>query len=107
MRVNSSSENVDDYVRRRQDGFIKLYKQIEYRITSTRVQNARRYNLRRRPLDFRVGEKVWRKNKVLFNAANYYSVKLAPEYLEPFFIKRKHGPWSYELEDDQGNSKGV
>lgn len=107
MRVNSSSENLDDYVRRRQDGFIKLYKQIEYRIASTRVRNARRYNLRRRPLDFRVGEKVWRKNKVLSNAANYYSAKLAPEYLGPFFIKRKHGSWSYELEDDQGNSKGV
>lgn len=103
----SQQVNVDLYVKDRQEGFVKLYQQVQARIKSTRTQNANRYNLRRRPVAFSNGDKVWRKNKVLSNAANYYTAKLAPTYLGPFTIKRKCGSWSYELQDESGNSKGV
>jgi len=103
----NSNVNIGTYIKGRQEGFINLYKEVKQRIEARRFQNANRYNLRRRPVSFVPGDKVWRKNKVLSNAANYYAAKLAPEYVGPFVIKRKTGSWSYELQDDFGNHKGV
>lgn len=102
-----SDLSVDSYVKGRQEGFIKLYKKLRSRIEATRVYNANRYNLRRRPLVFNPGDKVWRKNKVLSNAANHYSAKLAPEYVGPFIVRCKRGSWSYELSDEFEHPKGV
>jgi transposase InsO family protein len=99
--------NITDYVKTRQEGFSKLYKEIQRRIEKTRTQNQQRYNLRRRPLAFSPGDLVWRKNKSLSDAVNYYSAKLAPLYLGPFRIKRKIGSWTYELKDEAGASKGI
>lgn len=53
------------------------------------------------------GEKVWRRNFALSDAANYFSAKLSPRYIGPFKVKRKLSMWAYELEDDRGKSKGV
>ncbi|KAK9752585.1 hypothetical protein QE152_g4157 [Popillia japonica] len=41
---------------------------------------------------------VWRKNFVLFDAAKYYTAKLADKFVEPFMIHGKVGRNSYELE---------
>lgn len=106
-KVDNKNVDIDSYVKVRQEGFIKLYKQVQQRIESSRSNNAHRYNLRRRPAFFNPGDKVWRRNKVLSDAACYYTAKLAPPYIGPFTIKRKCGSWSYELQDDLGCSKGI
>lgn len=43
-------------------------------------RNSKNYNLRRRNVNFFVGDKVWRRNKVRFDAVNIFSAKLAPRY---------------------------
>ena len=107
MKLPNPTPTFDTYIKTRQEGFVKLYEQVGARIQSSRLQNTRRYNLRRRPLTFEKGDKVWRKNKSLSDAAKNFSSKLAPEYIGPFTVKRKCGTWSYELNDDRGNSRGI
>lgn len=65
-----------------------------------------RYNLRRRPLQFNIGDRVWRRNYTLSNAGNYYSAKLAPLYV-PAVVLRKLSNLAYELADKNGRSVGV
>lgn len=107
LKLQENRKNIDTYVKDRQVGFEKLYEQIKNKIQSTRTRQANHYNLRRRPLQFNVDDKVWRKNKVLSDASKYYSAKLAPGFVGPFLVKRKIGSWTYELQDELGNSKGI
>lgn len=67
-----------------------LYKDIETRLRKAYDTNAQRYNLRRRPLKFAVGDKVWRKNFILSDASKNFSRKLAPKYV-PCIVKRVKG----------------
>jgi hypothetical protein len=63
------------------------------------------YDLRRRPVQYLVGQQVWRKDKSLSDAIANYSVKLGPKYVGPFVISRKCGSWTYELADEHGRPK--
>lgn len=88
-------------------GFQKMYVDIREKLKLATERYRRRYNLRRRPVSYQVGERVWKKNKMLSDAVNYYSSKLAPKYVGPFRILKKHGNWTYELGEDCGRSIGV
>ena len=96
-----------NYVRERIEAFKQLYQKIHSKIEASHVKNRHNYNLRRRPVSFTVGQEVWRKNKSISDAVNYYSAKLAPEFVGPFRIKKKTGTCTYQLEDEYGNNKGV
>lgn len=96
-----------DFVKKRQDAFSKLYLDVQEKIKASRRVAQRRYNLRRRPVEYTPGQQVWRKNKSLSDATKYYSAKLAPPYIGPFIIKRKTGTCTYELQDQTGQNKGV
>lgn len=97
----------NDFIKERQKTFTAMFEKIQNKISATRTRNRERYNLRRRPVHYSPGQRVWRRNKNLSDAANYYSAKLAPAFLGPFTIKRKVGSWTYELADEQGASKGI
>lgn len=60
------------------------------------VRQAASYNLRKRDVSFEVGTRVWRRNMVLSNAANYFTAKLAPKYV-PCEVVKKLGKVTYEL----------
>ncbi|KAG5888183.1 hypothetical protein JTB14_016399 [Gonioctena quinquepunctata] len=49
---------------------------------------------------------VWKRNYVLSGASKYFTRKLAPKYVGPYYIKKRLSPWTYELRDVDGNSKG-
>lgn len=91
----------------RQEGFGKLFKEIRRRLDEAAKKNERSYNLRRRHEEFLPNQLVWKRNYVLSDAANYFTSKLAPKYIGPFSVKRRVSPWTYELQDDKGRSKGV
>jgi RNase H-like domain found in reverse transcriptase/Reverse transcriptase (RNA-dependent DNA polymerase)/Integrase zinc binding domain/Integrase core domain len=68
-------------------------------------RNMKSYNLRKRDAEFNVGDKVWRLNKVLSNAANRFSAKLAPRYILSE-VSKKFSKLVYELIDSNGNKAG-
>lgn len=82
-----------------------LFEEIKKRLLHAHRVNSSRYNLRRRDVKFRVGDRVWRKNFVLSNAAQDFSSKLAPKYV-PCIIRKVLSPLVYNLEDINGNDLG-
>lgn len=84
-----------------------LFKDVRKRLDVAHQRSKPRYNLRRRPVSYAVGEKVFRKNYVLSDASKQFTAKFAPKYVGPFLIKRKLSPVTYELADIRNKSKGI
>ena len=87
------------------NNFSNLYDQVGVKLKKAYDRNAHTYNLRRRPLEFFVGDHVWKKNYTLSNAANYYSAKLAPRYI-PCIVSKKISKLVYELTDENNVQLG-
>lgn len=83
----------------------RLYVDIRKRLRQAYERNVKHYNLRKRPLRFYPGDRVWKKNYTLSNAANDYSSKLAPKYIQ-CNVKRVISKLVYELSDLEGNNLG-
>lgn len=83
-----------------------LYDDVRQRLLQAYEKNARVYNLRKRPGEkFVVGDKVWKKNYVLSDAAQQFSAKLAPRYILCTVVK-VISPLVYELSDETGRNIG-
>lgn len=104
---DSENQPIEEEVNRRQRGFQEMFKKIQSRLQAAHEKNKRHFDLRRRPVDYEVGDKVWRKNKSLSDAVLYYSSKLAPKYIGPFTIRKKVGYYTYQLEDKYGSLSGI
>lgn len=91
----------------RNESFKQVYSDVRRRLEIANNKSCNQYNLRRRHVEYLPNQQVWRKNFVLSDAANYFSKKLAPRYIGPFKIKKRLSPWTYELMDESGTSKGV
>lgn len=109
-----STDSEDPEVRRnlkciqdRKHLFENLFEDIKLRMQKASNTNAKYYNLRRRPEQFILGQKVYRRNFTLSDAAKYYTAKLAPKFVGPFLIHKRLSSWTYELSDLDGNPKGV
>lgn len=85
----------------------ELRAQIAKRINEASERNKQKYDLRHRDVQFDVGMTVWRKNYCLSDASKGFTKKLAPKYVGPFEILKKVSPWTFELKDDSGGSRGV
>lgn len=85
----------------------KVFKDVQKRLQRAHQRSKQRYDLRRRPLNLRVGQTVYRKNHVLSDATRDFTAKLAPKYVGPFTVKRKLSPLLYELVDEQNRPKGT
>uniref|UniRef100_A0A1Y1M360 RNA-directed DNA polymerase n=1 Tax=Photinus pyralis TaxID=7054 RepID=A0A1Y1M360_PHOPY len=106
-QVPEDAINANQLIEQRQIGYRKMFDRVRERLKSAREHNAQTYNLRRRHVEYTVGQKVWRRNKALSDATADFNSKLAPKYIGPFIIKRKTGYCTYELQDDHNKSKGM
>ncbi|KAF2905187.1 hypothetical protein ILUMI_00997 [Ignelater luminosus] len=68
-------------------------------------RNANNYNLRKRDIEFNIGDKVWKKNMVLSSAPNDFSKKLAPRYVL-CTVKKKLSKLVYRLDYQDGSDAG-
>lgn len=91
----------------RSNGFRKVYADVQERLKVAHIKSKARYDLRRRPVEHSVGDRVWKKNYVLSSAAQGFNAKLAPKYVGPFVIKRKVSSLTYELKDANDRSIGI
>ena len=93
--------------RRAVEEFKNIYDDVRKRLDTAHSKSKVRYNLRRRPVSFAVGESVYVKNHALSDATNHFTAKFAPNFNGPFVIKRKLSPVTYEIEDSSNKSKGT
>lgn len=84
----------------------RLRKFVSERLVQASHKSRDQYNLRRREVQFSVGDQVWKRSFALSNAANYFTAKLADKFEGPFRVSKKVGYCVYELEDLVGKSKG-
>ena len=82
-----------------------VYPQVWERLKQAHKKAAHYYNLRRRDITYKEGDKVWKRNTILSNAAEFVSSKLAPKYV-PCTILRKVGSLVYRLADADGQDIG-
>lgn len=70
------------------EGLTEIFSEVQKRLHEAYVRNAKSYNLRKRDATFAEGDKVWRRNKVLSDAADKFSGKLAPKYVLCVVVKK-------------------
>lgn len=83
-----------------------IYTDVAERLKIAHNQNAQRYNLRRRPVTYKVGDTVLKKNFPQSDATNHFSAKLAPRYVGPYIVAEKISPSVYSLKDLDGKNIG-
>lgn len=83
----------------------EIYLTVREKLHRSYERNSKSYNLRRRDVNFNIGDKVWRRNKVPSDAVNKFSAKLAPKYIL-CKIKRKVSRLVYGLETLDGYDVG-
>ena len=64
------------------------------------------YNASRREVRYTLGDKVWKRNRVLSSALQGVAAKLAPKFAGPHTIAAQLGPNVYEVVDQDGKSAG-
>lgn len=84
----------------------KIFKDVRQRLGESHQKNSHHYNLRRRPLQFKEGDQVLKRNFNQSNATAYFSAKLTPRFVGPYRIKKKMSNLVYQLEELNGKSIG-
>ena len=67
-------------------------------------RQARYYNASRREVRYNLGDKVWKRNRVLSSALQGVAAKLAPKFTGPYTIAAHLGPNVYEVVDQDVKS---
>lgn len=83
----------------------QIFAEVRNKIHSAYQRNAATYNLRKRDFSFEAGDKVWRRNKVLSDAAIKFAAKLAPKYVL-CTVRRKISRLVYALQNTDGSDAG-
>ncbi|XP_018572005.1 uncharacterized protein LOC108911524 [Anoplophora glabripennis] len=107
LEGQSIGKDIEVEMTRRKVGYQKMFEKVKNRIFSAQDRNRKVYNLRRRPVHFKVGDQVWRKNKILSDASKNINAKLSPKFVGPFTVNQKIENWTYELIDGSGKSTGI
>lgn len=94
-------------IQHRLQGYAQLHQDIGKRLSKAYEKSRNHYNLRRRQVEYEVGQLVWRRNFVLSNAADYFAQKLASKYVGPYRVRKKVSGLTYQLEDDDNIDKGI
>ncbi|KAJ8969842.1 hypothetical protein NQ317_018943, partial [Molorchus minor] len=100
--------NKDDYnVTVRSEALQKVFQDISKRLKDAYQRSRQHYNLRKRNDRFHLQQRVWKRSYVISDATKGFTSKLAPKFDGPYTIVKVLSPWSYELADDTGKSRGV
>lgn len=84
----------------------EIYGKCQRNLTRAFASQAKYYNLRRREVKLKPGEKVWLRQHKLSSAAESFAAKLAAKYDGPFEVVRQVGANLYDLKDKRGRGIG-
>lgn len=87
------------------DRFEKIRSIVKKNLLKNYESSKRKYDLRSRPINYKIGDIVWKQNTVQSNADKKIISKFCGN--TKCKIKRKIGTCSYELEDLNGKSLGI
>jgi hypothetical protein len=107
FQLRESEQDHHALLVKKAEAFRKLHAEVKKNLEKAALRNKRIYDLRRRDVTYEVGDRVYRRNFVLSDASKYFSAKLANKYVGPFVVKKKLSPWTYELYDLDGRTRGV
>lgn len=82
-----------------------VFGNVRSKIHTAYKRNANSYNLRRKDISFKEGDKVWKRNKILSDASAKFSAKLAPKYVL-CKVRKKISKLVYELVNMDNSSAG-
>ncbi|KAJ8969775.1 hypothetical protein NQ317_001936 [Molorchus minor] len=83
----------------------KFHEDIRTKLKDAYIRNANQYNLRKRNLSFKIGDRVWKRNYTLSSKANDYSAKLSAKYI-PCVVVKVMSNLVYKLKDTNGVDLG-
>jgi hypothetical protein len=101
---NSYPVNVTDYI----DcvGYRNsLYERVQHRLRLAHDHSRKGYDSKRKPCNFKVGDMVWKRTKLLSNAPNKFMAKLAPKF-EKAIVVDKLSDTIYRLNNVAGKCVG-
>ncbi|EFA08434.1 hypothetical protein TcasGA2_TC006081 [Tribolium castaneum] len=93
-----------DYVREI-NKLTEVFQIVRDNLHNSYNKNSRRYNASRRDLSFNVGDRIWRKNKVLSSAGHKFTAKLSPKYV-PGTVTEKLSNLVYRIRNEDGSNAG-
>lgn len=100
--VNLSNQLIDPDILQ---NLPEIFSKVQERIRHSYQTNKNRYDLRKRNVQFKVGDKVMKRNYVLSKACDSFAAKLAPKFI-PGIVHKVKSPLVYTLKDSLGNILG-
>lgn len=83
----------------------KIFDKVQLSLLKSHSRNSTHYNLRRKNVEFNLGDVVWKRTFYLSDKDKRFSKKLAPKFIK-CRIKAKKSKLVYELEDMSGHNLG-
>lgn len=74
-----------------------LQQEVVQRMRMNQAKQAKYYNLKRKDVQFKVGDLVWLKTHPLSSAVSKFTSKLAPKWEGPGVITKRKGPINYSV----------
>lgn len=105
--VPNQSDFVEDAtVKEREAKMTEIRKVVKQNLIDAHARSAKTYNLRTRPVNFTVGETVWKRNFGLSSAPNYITSKLLDKFVKCKILQIM-GSNTYKLADMNGKILGI
>lgn len=82
-----------------------IFQEVSKNLKLVHDKNKKHYDLRKRPLEFNVGQIVYKRTFTLSDASKNFTSKLAPRFIR-CVISKKHSPVVYSLKDMQDKDLG-
>lgn len=84
----------------------KIFDKVQSTLITAHSRNSNNYNLRRKNVEFNIGDVVWKRTYYQSDKNERFAKKLAPKFIK-CKITAKKSPLVYELEDMSGNALGT
>lgn len=89
-----------------EDKLKSIRTEIGVHLRKADARMRKQYNKGTRPIEYTIGERVWRRNFKLSKKVAKYTAKLGPLYV-PCVVLRRVGTVAYELKDEPGDAVGI
>lgn len=91
---------------RSEANFREMREKVQQRLNEAREKATKYYNLRTRPVDYKIGDTVYRENTQLSEGAAYFSKKLSPRFVKSVIVE-KTGTNTYKLKEMESGKENI